>query len=402
MKKKRICMLAHSYLPGDDRIFREGRALVERGCEVDIICLKQRHEKFWETVAGIRLIRVPIRRDRARGVAAYAVEYFGFALLAALLLWGRAVFRRYQVVHTHNPPDFLLWAMLPLKLFGAAAVFDIHDPGPEMAMSKWEIESNHYLVKFWRRLEKITVGFADRIIVTSRVDLEIIRSRNACEASKFHIVMNTPDLNGAARADDTVQVHSNGKNAGPVRLLYQGMVAKRRGIQTVLQALILLKDKPEDVRLTVAGDGEYLPALKDLANELGLAGLVDFAGHVNSARLFELIEQADICLIPFLNTPINMRGVPNKLFEYMTFRKPMIAANLRGITSVVSEQNVWLYEAGDAAALAGAIAKVLRHPSEARKRTHSYEALLAQYNWQATKERLWDCYASLLVKPSSD
>ena len=40
--------------------------------------------------------------------------------------------RRFDVVHLHNPPDFLIVAALVPKLLGARVIFDVHDLSPEM------------------------------------------------------------------------------------------------------------------------------------------------------------------------------------------------------------------------------------------------------------------------------
>lgn len=391
MKYKRICMLAHSYLPEDDRIFREANALIERKYNVDIICLKKPQQRFTESINGIRIIRVPIQRNRLRGIMAYGLEYFGFAFVAALILWTRMFFRNYRVIHTHNPPDFLLWAMLPLKLFGVKAIFDIHDPGPEMAMSKWDIEANHYLVKLWRVFEKISIKCADRIIVTNSVDLILLRKRNQCPVSKFHIVMNTPDLHEYLSENGTARPPKN-----EIHLLYEGMVSKRRGVQTVLEALAILRRQRQlNCYLTIAGNGDYLPALQEHTKRLGLENQVEFTGHVDKARLFQYIDRADICFIPFLHVPINVRGVPNKLFEYMSFHKPIVAANLLGITSVVSEQNVWLFEAGQPKSMAERIAEILDQPAQRQAKLGTYRSLLQSYNWEVTKQKIWACYETV-------
>jgi hypothetical protein len=40
--KKRHCMIVHAYYPiGEIRVEREARALIEKGYEVDVICLQQ-------------------------------------------------------------------------------------------------------------------------------------------------------------------------------------------------------------------------------------------------------------------------------------------------------------------------------------------------------------------------
>jgi glycosyltransferase involved in cell wall biosynthesis len=63
-------------------------------------------------------------------------------------------------------------------------------------------------------------------------------------------------------------------------VLYLGRIKKYKGVQDLLQAIAIVRDRMPQVELKIVGSGDYLPALKRLANDLSLANNVTFTGFV--------------------------------------------------------------------------------------------------------------------------
>ncbi len=61
-------------------------------------------------------------------------------LLCGLVLTYRA--RRYDVVHVHNMPDFLVFAAFWPRAFARKVVLDVHDLMPEAYCSKRKTSTN--------------------------------------------------------------------------------------------------------------------------------------------------------------------------------------------------------------------------------------------------------------------
>jgi glycosyltransferase involved in cell wall biosynthesis len=68
---------------------------------------------------------------------------------------------------------------------------------------------------------------------------------------------------------------------GTVSLITTGALRGHKNYSCALQAL---RHLPPEYRLTMAGDGPQLPALRSLAADLGLADRVAFLGHVDDLR----------------------------------------------------------------------------------------------------------------------
>jgi hypothetical protein len=130
-------MVVHSRYPiGETRVQREAQALVAAGWDVSVLCLRGPDEPSTETVDGVFVRRLPVDRNRGRGLGAQLVEYLTFFLLAFAALTTLHWRRRFDVVHVHNLPDFLVFAALPAKVSGASVVLDLHDLMPEFFMAR--------------------------------------------------------------------------------------------------------------------------------------------------------------------------------------------------------------------------------------------------------------------------
>ena len=96
--------------------------------------------------------------------------------------------------------------------------------------------------------------------------------------------------------------------------------------------------------------------LRGKARALGLADRVVFAGYVADTR--RAYVAADVLLMPS-----RFEGLPMTLLESMAMGLPVVASKLDGIAEVIADgREGFLVDAGDAAAFANGIARLLESP----------------------------------------
>ena len=120
-----VCMLAHSIMPEDIRIRKEALALVEKGVQVDIICLSEPKKARYEIYKDINIYRIPVIKKRG-GYLTFILNYLSTTFFCFLMLITLFPKKRYRFIHIHNPPDSLIFAALPFKIFGTKIILDIH------------------------------------------------------------------------------------------------------------------------------------------------------------------------------------------------------------------------------------------------------------------------------------
>jgi glycosyltransferase involved in cell wall biosynthesis len=80
--------------------------------------------------------------------------------------------------------------------------------------------------------------------------------------------------------------------------------------------------------MTIAGDGESLPALRELVRERGLDDVVSFAGWLDGAAVDDLLRTATVAIQPDLPTKMNDLSTMAKTVEYLGRGVPVVAADL--------------------------------------------------------------------------
>lgn len=152
--------------------------------------------------------------------------------------------------------------------------------------------------------------------------------------------------------------------AHPVRLLSIGRAVAKKGYDDLLAALALL---PQDLnwRLVHIGGGGLAKSLKDEAARLGLAGRVEWRGARPQPEILAAYREADLFVLAAKVAPDGDRdGLPNVLVEAQSQGLACISTALPGILELVGhEQTGLLVPPGDPAALAAALARLIRDPA---------------------------------------
>jgi len=159
-------------------------------------------------------------------------------------------------------------------------------------------------------------------------------------------------------ADGTRWRVSLGVPAGAPVLGMVGKVAPGRGFDVLLQTAAALGD---DVHVLVVGHGEARPSLEALANRLGLEGRVHWAGYQERA-LPELYATMDTVLFAAAGSDHGHRMIS----EAQGCGRPVVAADLPGVASLIQDGVSGRIADATPAALAEAAAPLLRTPELAR------------------------------------
>ena len=265
MRNKKILMVVYSYFPQDVRPRREAEALIKAGYEVDIICLRLADQSKEEIIYGVNTFRVNLAKSRS-SKRKYIFLYANFFIRAFFLINWLFLKKHYSVIHVHNMPDFLVFLGIVPKLFGSKIILDLHDPTPEMLMTKFADGKDSKLTKLLKWQEKVSIKFAHRVITTNKSFLDRFIFRG-CPPDKIFIIMNSPQESIFNRNTDK----SKEKLAeNKYIVMYHGIIITRYGFEDLLNAVYLLKDKILGLELRVYGNGEDLSLFLETVKKLKL------------------------------------------------------------------------------------------------------------------------------------
>lgn len=383
--RRTLLISENEAVPRDRRVWSEARTLAAGGWDVSVACPfdEEYEQPASETLDGVTVHRYPLRP--AASAADYAREY-GQALLRLRSLVARLSRERpFDVVHTANPPDFLLWAAGAARRRGAAFVFDHHDLMPELFRARFRRAGLPY--KGLRAIERRALRGADVVISTNESYKRLAIERARVDPEDVFVVRNGPDLDRFTPVDPDPDLHADRR----FLLAYLGVMEPQDGVDQALLALAALRGRRgADWRAIFVGEGSVRADMEALAGELGIADSVEFAGWRGDADIRRILSSADLCLAPDPPSPLNDVSTMMKVPEYMAMGVPIASFDLA--ETRVSAGDAAAYAAPDPAALGALVDELLN--DEARRRRMADTALerVVELSWQRSGERLLAAY----------
>ncbi|MFH2010234.1 MAG: glycosyltransferase [bacterium] len=295
-----------------------------------------------ESLSGVRVIR-----------AARLLELASTPLSPALPL--HLLRRRADIAHVHSPYPPAEVANL---LCGRArrTVITYHS----------DVVRQQRILRLYAPLLGYVLQRADRIFPTSEPYLRrskfLQRVADRCQVIPLGIRLapfQSPDATQAARFRLAWSSGAGGVSR-PV-VLFVGRLRAYKGLPYLLRAVTRL-----DANLAIVGDGPEYRSLRTLAEALGLADRVHFAGHLPDEELPAAYQAADVFALPS-HLPSEAFGLV--MVEAMASGLPVVCTELGTGTSVVNrhQETGLVVPPADPEALAGALHRLLTDEALRRK-----------------------------------
>ena len=174
----------------------------------------------------------------------------------------------------------------------------------------------------------------------------------------------------------------------PLRIVYVGRLAPRKGTDTAVAALGELRRGGVDAHLDLYGAVYpgyewFEDDLREIVERDGTGEHVTFHGYV--AGPWAAYADADVVVMPSRAEPFG-----NVAVEAMHARRPVVATAVQGLTETVTDGVTGLHvPAGDAAALAGAIRRLAQNPALARRIAEAgHASAAAQFSLETYRRRI--------------
>ena len=150
-------------------------------------------------------------------------------------------------------------------------------------------------------------------------------------------------------------------------VLAVGRLVEKKGFAHLLRAAAQLRGAPSFAEVLIVGDGPLRGALHALHAELGLEDAVRFLGAQPSERVRALLEEAAVVAVPcVIAADGDADSMPVIAKEALAMEVPVVASDAAGLPEVVRAPWGRTVPAGDADALAVALAEVLDLTPEQR------------------------------------
>jgi glycosyltransferase involved in cell wall biosynthesis len=246
-------------------------------------------------------------------------------------------------------------AWLAARLLGIPLVYEIHSLlGEELERDKlgrgWKFQLNHCL-------ERVVLRKADHIVVLGRAVKQVLVDEQGIPASKISVIYPGVDLAEFAPSSNRVSNHEKFFPGRSV-IMYVGQLGyPNQGVNLLLETIpLVIRRHPEALFVLVGG-----PAGVAAEMQLGLGEFqskVMFLTEVNSAKLPEIIAQADILVHPRLDCRDNY-SIQSKIGIYLAAGKPIVATNVADYNFLLGELQAGILVKPEKRSLADGICNIL-------------------------------------------
>jgi len=323
----RIGMILDKTFPPDPRVENEAEALIKKGHQVFLFCLKYNNESDNEQINGIQVKRYTSNKlEYKLSALAYTFPFYT-KLMAKKIIYFLSKFK-IEIIHIHDMviADAVLKAN---KKFDLPVVLDLHENRPEIIKLYPHLQKfpGKFLIspKKWKEKEKEFIKKVDRIIVVTQEAKDEIESRLGINDDKIKVVSNTVKKSFYSEAILDKSIIDKYKDKFVI--LYLGDTGLRRGLLTAIEAVKDLKLKIKDLKLVVVGSNTSDSILKDQVKKYSLEKYVDFEGWKDVGLFPSYIAASEIGISPLHRNVHHDTTYANKLFQYMSFGKPVLVSN---------------------------------------------------------------------------
>ncbi len=143
--------------------------------------------------------------------------------------------------------------------------------------------------------------------------------------NEIYILTTAVEDNLCARSRIETKREIKNKNENRFNILFLSRIEKAKGIYEAIEAYTILKAKFPFVKMTIAGDGSELKAVKEYVKSNNVRA-VEFAGYVRGKDKGKVFADADIYLFPTYG-----EGMPLSALEAMAFGLPIVTRPVGGI-----------------------------------------------------------------------
>lgn len=326
----------------------------------------------------------------AAALGAHGVAALGFGArgrwtypLAAARLSRHLRTSRVEVLHAH--------------LFDPSVVGLI---ASRIARTPIRVHTRHYsdyhtrIGRRWHlRLDQLCTRLSHAVIAVSQHTADHLINVEGAPRGKVHVIHNGIDFDRVRTSPDAVaRVKAAFRGPDGLLLVTVGRLHPEKGYEYLFRALAAAKARIPEVRLLVAGEGQFERTYRDMVAGLGLAETVLFLGFRTDVA--DLVSAADLFVLPSVAEAFGIA-----VAEAVYLGTPVLATSCGGIPEIVEQgRDGVLVPPGDVPALADALVSLLNDPARcAQLRSAGTARIRAQFSFEKMVAAYESLYARLLA-----
>ena len=372
-------MVAYTFYETDSRVMRYAEALAQRGDEVEVFALRRPGTPRTEVLCGVRVHRLQGRQFNEKGRFSYLWRIVLFLARALLEVSVRDLRQKYDLVHIHSVPDFLVLSALVPRLRGTPVILDIRDILPEFYASKFRVPRNSRGFRFLCLVERLCARFATHVIVANHAWQERLLCRSV-KPGHCTVMLNVPDRSIFAQTPKPCG------NKDRFLLLYHGTLNWHQGLDMAVKAFARIKDLAPKADFHIYGDGPSKAELLGLIEALHLRDRVFVYNRRPVREISSVLETAGLGIVPKRKDDFGNEAFSTKILEFMAMGVPVIVSDTKVDRYYFNSSIVRFFRGEDEEDLARCMLELIQHPEKRQTLVEHAQEFVANNDWAAGKE----------------
>ena len=310
---------------------------------------------------GVEVIRCHVSESYNRSFLGRFWAYLSFA--ASSVYAGIQCAPRPDVIIATSPPLTVALTLLALKVYyGVPCVFEVRDLWPESAIDTGVLTSKP-IIWLSYRLEALAYRAATWINVLTPAFREALIRLKGVSAGRISMIPNGADLDILRPGPRDNEVRRRLELEGKFVVSYFGAHGRANRVGQLLDVAERVKASHPDIRFLLVGDGMEKPMLVEDARRRGLDNVI-FVDSVPKEQVNAYINASDVCTAVLMKNDTFRTVYPNKVFDYMACKRPVIVAIDGVARKLVEDAGAGLYaEPENPQAMIDAILAIKNNPS---------------------------------------
>jgi glycosyltransferase involved in cell wall biosynthesis len=378
--------------PWDVRVEKINDTLLENGHEVVLVCRNLARKQLVEEHRGITIYRLPILGG--------GNEYLNGML--SFPFFFNPIWKQHTLdIAKKTKAELIIVRDLPLalmginvgKIMGIPVIMDMAENYPCMLEAMIQCDKgnilnylirNPYLAKL---VEKRVFNDIDGVMVVIDESRDRLISLGV-DPKKITIINNTPPSNTIYSHEVLDKpIDDIFHNPDNLILLYNGLTNPARGILDFVSTMPKILEKHPNVKLVINGKGKHDNQIYKVVKTLNLEKSVYHKGWVSYEDKLKYLYHCDVGLIPYFITSHWNTTIPNKIFDYMAMKKPVLSSNIIPTARIMKETGSGLvYDRNNVHDLCDKIGQLMDKNNRQTFGENGYQAIINQYNWDNDKK----------------
>ncbi len=234
-------------------------------------------------------------------------------------------------------------------------------------------------------IERDGMNQADHIITVSNLTRQTVIEKYGIDPAKVTTVHNA--VTPLSEEYLNVQVEKPKDKI----VTFLGRITMQKGPEYFVETAAKVLKNNHNVRFVMAGSGDMMDKMINLAAERGIADRFHFPGFQKGKQVYEMLKASDVYVMPSVSEPFGISPL-----EAMQMGVPSIISKQSGCAEILN--NVIKTDYWDVDAMADAIYSIVTYPAMHRQLSEDGLAEVNQITWDKAGRKVIDIYNKVLKK----